>query len=112
MNHWVMDYETLSNCFVAVFEHYKTSDRRVFVIHDKQNDLITFVDFLREHTENKEWHISYNGLAFDAQVTHFVIENHSQWLDLPGSDIAGLIYNYAAECIIKSNKKEFQQYPL
>ena len=112
MNHWVMDYETLSNCFVAVFEHYKTSERKVFVIHDKQNDLISFVDFLRQHTENKEWHISYNGLAFDAQVTHFVIENHSEWLDLHGSDIAELIYTYAAECIIKSNKKEFQQYPI
>ena len=24
--HWVMDYETLSNCFTGVFEHYKTNE--------------------------------------------------------------------------------------
>lgn len=23
MTHYVMDYETLINCFIAVFEHYK-----------------------------------------------------------------------------------------
>jgi hypothetical protein len=34
-----MDYETLSNCFVAVFEHYKTQeDNRIFVVHDLKND--------------------------------------------------------------------------
>ena len=26
-----MDYETLSNCFVAVFTHYKSSDAVVWV---------------------------------------------------------------------------------
>ena len=25
MNHWVMDYETLKNCFVGVFKHYKAN---------------------------------------------------------------------------------------
>ena len=112
MNHWIMDYETLSNCFVGVFEHYKTSEQKIFVIHDSQNDLISFVDFLRINTENKEWHISYNGLAFDAQITHFVIENHKDWLNSGGSDIAGMIYSYAAECITRGNEKQFQQYPL
>ena len=112
MNHWIMDYETLSNCFVAVFEHYKTSERKVFIIHDSQNDLVSFVDFLRINTENKEWHISYNGLAFDAQITHFVIENHKDWLTTGGCDVASIIYSFAAECITKSNDKQFQQYPL
>ena len=38
MKHWVMDYETLSDCFVAVFEHYKTNETKTFVVHDLQND--------------------------------------------------------------------------
>ena len=42
MRHWVMDYETLSNCFTGVFEHYKTQETEIFVIHDLQNDLDKF----------------------------------------------------------------------
>ena len=73
MRHWVMDYETLANCFTGVFEHYKTQETEIFVIHDLQNDLPKFISFLQENINNKEWHISYNGLAFDAQVTHYIL---------------------------------------
>jgi len=38
MNHWVMDYETMINFFCGVFEHYKTNETKIFVIHDLQND--------------------------------------------------------------------------
>ena len=43
MKHWVMDYETLSNCFTGVFEHYKTTERKIFVVHDLRNDLDSFI---------------------------------------------------------------------
>ena len=49
MRHWVMDYETLSNCFVGVFEHYKSQEDKVFVIHDLQNDLEKLVQFLEDN---------------------------------------------------------------
>lgn len=112
MKHWVMDYETLSDCFVAVFEHYKTNETKTFVVHDLQNDFNKFIDFLKENIENKEWHISYNGLAFDAQVTHYILDNYEQWdADLSGCEIATIIYNYAQYCIQKSNNKEFSDYP-
>ena len=70
MNHWIMDYETLSNCFVAVFEHYKKNDSKTFIVHDMQNDFDEFIAFLNGNIKNKEWHISYNGLAFDAQALY------------------------------------------
>jgi hypothetical protein len=112
MKHWVMDYETLSDCFVAVFEHYKTNETKTFVVHDLQNDFDEFINFLKENIENKEWHISYNGLAFDAQVTHYILDNYEQWdADLSGCEIATIIYNYAQYCIQKSNNKEFSDYP-
>ena len=44
MNHWIMDYETLSNCFVGVFKHYKTEEIRVFSICKLQNDYEEFKD--------------------------------------------------------------------
>ena len=112
MKHWVMDYETLSNCFTGVFEHYKTSETKVFVIHDLQNDLDILIKFLKQNINNREWHISYNGLAFDGQVTHYILDNYNKWdSNLSGCDIACVIYNYAQSCIQKSRNKEFQDYP-
>ena len=104
--HWVMDYETLANCFVAVFEDYKSLETKIFVVHELQNDLGKFILFLKDNIRKKEWHISYNGLAFDAQVTHYILENHVKWdSSLNGSEIAVAIYNYAQTCIQKSNNK-------
>ena len=112
MKHWIMDYETLSNCFVAVFEHYKTNETKTFVVHDLQNDFDKFIEFLNENIQNREWHISYNGLAFDAQVTHYILDNHEQWdPQLTGCQIASIIYGYAQHCIQKANNKEFSDYP-
>ena len=106
-----MDYETLANCFTGVFEHYKTQETEIFVIHDLQNDLTKFISFLKGNINNKEWHISYNGLAFDAQVTHYILDNYFLWKDLEGCEVAAIIYKYAQRCITKSNNKEFSDYP-
>jgi len=106
-----MDYETLSNFFCGVFEHYKTQETEVFVIHDLQNDLPEFISFLEGNIKNKEWHISYNGLAFDAQVTHYILDNHFLWKDFSGCEVARIIYKYAQKCIMKSNNREFSDYP-
>jgi len=106
-----MDYETLANCFTGVFEHYKTQETEIFVVHDLRNDLPEFIKFLENNIKNKEWHISYNGLAFDAQVTHYILDNHTKWnAELKGCEIANIIYRYAQRCIQKSNNKEFSDY--
>ena len=112
MKHWVMDYETLSNCFVAVFEHYKTPETKVFVVHELQNDFDKFLEFIQDNVNNKEWHISYNGLGFDSQVTHYIIDNYSSWKEYTPAQIANTIYLYAQRCIHKSNNKEFSDYPI
>ena len=111
MNHWVMDYETLVNCFVGVFKHYKTEETKVFAICKQRNDFSKFLEFLKENTENKEWHISYNGLAFDAQITHYIIKHYKEWDLMEGEDIAGEIYSYAQKCIEKAHNHEFQEFP-
>ena len=111
MKHWVMDYETLSNCFTGVFEHYKTTEREIFVVHDLRNDLDSFISFLKKNINNKEWHISYNGLAFDGQITHYILDNYYLWSTLSGNAIANIIYKYAQRCIMRSNAKEFSDYP-
>jgi hypothetical protein len=109
-NHWVMDYETLSNCFLGVFEHYTTTERKVFIIHTLQNDLQEFIKFLESNKKNGEWHITFNGLAFDGQITEFILRKKEELLAMSPEDCANAIYKKAQDVISKSNAGEFQQY--
>ena len=113
MKHWIMDYETLSNCFVGVFKHYKTEETHVFSICKLQNDYEKFIKFLKQNIDNKEWHISYNGLAFDAQVTHSLLKDNKngEHEKMDGETIAEEIYGYAQDAIKRSNNREFQKFP-
>ena len=94
-SHWVMDYETICNCFVAVFIHYKDdSIKRTFVINKSTNDFARFISFLKGNVKHKEWHISYNGLAFDAQITQHILNNESKFAKLSGEDLAKELYKF------------------
>lgn len=111
--HWVMDYETIVNAFVAVFRHYKDPTiRKVFVISDlmKDNQTRAFIEFLQENKNKKQWHISYNGLQFDSQISHFVLDNSSTLMDLQATEMAFKLYQVAQQTIECSKRGEFLPY--
>lgn len=109
--HWVMDYETLINTFVGVFVHYKNDDiKKVFVIHETQNDFSELIDFLNDCVALKQWHISYNGLAFDAQITQWMLNNQKRLKGLPTKELVSEIYAFAQDVINRSDRGEFQLY--
>ena len=108
--HWVMDYETLINCFAGVFEDYKTDTKKIFVVHELRNDFKALIKFLKENVQHKERHISYNGLSFDAQITEYILLHHELWAKLPAEKIAYKIYEKAQYVIDKSNKREWLDY--
>lgn len=98
------------NCFVACFQHYKDSDEmKVFVIHELRNDYPELMEFLRNNAKNKEYHISFNGISFDSQITQYLLLT-----DFPHSstatEIAHAIYIKTQEVIARSNSGEFPQY--
>ena len=111
MNHWVMDYETLKNCFVGVFKHYKKNTYKTFIIYKLKNDLKELINFLKENIKNNEYHISFNGIGFDSQVTHNILKHYKEWKDMEPDKIAEEIYGYAQEAIKRSNNQEFQEFP-
>lgn len=100
----------MSNCFVAVFEHYKTDEQKIFVIHEKTNDFKEFINFLETNISNKEKHISYNGLGFDAQITEYMLEAKSTWEDFSAKEITHEIYALAQHVINKQSNREFLDY--
>ncbi len=111
MNHYVMDYETIINCFIAVFEHYKEDKQYVFVIHKCRNDIKPLIDFLNDNASNNEWHVSYNGLAFDSQITQYLLLNQeSLYNETNGESIANWLYEFAQYIIDKRNTTGFSEF--
>ena len=110
MSHYVMDYETLLNCFIGVFEDIKSDDREIFVIHNSRNDILEFVTFLEKNILLNEWHVSFNGLSFDAQITEHVLRNKEQLLEMPGEEIALFLYGKAQSIIQRQNEGEFSEF--
>ena len=104
---WVMDYETMSNCFIAVFQDVKSDDTRTFVVHDLQNDWDDFIEFLKRNILHGEWHVSYNGLGFDGQITEYIIQNAGSLSFMTGCEIAEWIYGKAQYVINKQGSGEF-----
>lgn len=100
-SHWVMDYETIVNCFIGVFVHHSDpSISKVFVIHGERNDLFSLIYFLKQECIAKEqWHISYNGLSFDAQITSYILANQNFLLALSTDEVIEKIYNFANSVI-------------
>lgn len=105
-DNWVVDIETLLNCFMLVAIHYKTDEEKVFVVHESRNDLAELLEFLDKNIGNREWHITFNGLAFDSQVIDFIITNRKELLQLPADQVADRIYKKAQELIIGNNMQE------
>lgn len=108
--HYVMDYETLSNCFIAVFEDVKSEEQEIFVCHESKNDIEELVHFLNKNRDLDEWHISFNGLSFDSQITEHIIRNQDQLLIQDGETIAKYLYDKAQNIIFRQNNNEFSEF--
>ena len=110
--HWVMDYETLSNCFIGVFEDVKSEERQIFIVHHTKNDIVELVKFLQRNIDYDEWHVSFNGLSFDSQITEYIIRNTEELLRMSGQEIAETLYERAQSIITNQNNGEFPEFGL
>jgi hypothetical protein len=108
--HWVMDYETLSNCFVAVFEDIKSENLEVFVCHESRNEIEDLVHFLNRNRDLDEWHVSFNGLGFDSQITEYILRNQDSLIHNTGEAVAKYLYGKAQNIIQRQNSNEFLEF--
>ncbi len=112
-DHWIIDYETIFNLTVLVAVHYQTEEVKVFIIHRYRNDIEGLILFLEECARDKSYHITYNGLEFDGQITEYILDLKDVFLNNPDADgqyIANEIYQYAQEVIGKKADGEFLDY--
>lgn len=109
-NHYVMDIETMQDFFCAVFTHYKSDETHSFVVSKFQNDFLSLMKFLKKNIDNKEWHISFNGLSFDSQIIQYILSEYKDFLGKDYVYITSKLYDKAQETINRSNNREFSEY--
>jgi hypothetical protein len=109
--YWIYDYETIVNCFIAVFRAYDSDETRVFVINRERNDILKLLNFFNDNIKHNDWHLGYNNLAFDAQITEFILEFKHDLVALDADEISASIAQYASSVINKSIKGEWLDYP-
>lgn len=105
---YVYDYETVANCFLAVFINIKDpNDIISFEISTFENQLNDYVSFLNDCIKNKTMLVSYNGLKFDNQISRLILRDYFEISKYQRQQVAENIYHYAQEVIRRSNAKEF-----
>lgn len=104
---WVIDIETLINTFCLVAIDCKSSEEKLFVIHETRNDLKKLLEFLDGNIAGGEWHIGFNTISFDAQVIQYIIDSRVMMSEMPADQVVGLIYEKAQEMISKTSMEEF-----
>lgn len=111
-DHWIIDYETIFNLTVLVAVHYQREEVKVFVVHRYRNDLGPMIMFLEECARDGSYHITFNGLEFDGQITEYVLGLKDVFLNSESDPqyVANEIYNYAQEVINKKADGEFLDY--
>jgi len=99
MNEWIYDYETLKNCFIAVFKNRKTLEKHVFVLHKYlRNDWYKLIKFLKTAKENQDMFLGFNNLAFDSQVSEFILVNEDHLLKSDSK--SEMIYKFVQDAVI------------
>jgi len=110
MPNYVIDYETLKNCTLLVAEDYKKDIRKIFTMSRMCNHLKELLVFFDTNIKNKEWHVSFNGLAFDSQITEFILRNRERLLLLSGEQVAMEVYAKSQSIINRQEEGLFNEF--
>lgn len=109
----VYDYETIKNCFLAMYINIKDSNDIVeFEVSDFKNEFKEYLIFQQKLIKSQQYIVSFNGLQFDAQVAVFCIKNRARLLRLSGGQVAREIFKFVQELIDLKNEKGWLKYPV
>lgn len=108
---YIHDCETIINCYLAIFENYQTEEQHIFLINKHTNDFEKLMSFLKNNIQNNDWHVTYNGNAFDYQILEKLMKEYNVLKNYTdGERLAKYIYDYAQKTIEKSNNNEYLEF--
>ncbi len=94
----VFDIETIVGMFDIGIYDVDNDEWIEFEISAYKNDLYSFVKYYTEGNHFDYW-VSFNGIGFDHQVLEYIVENHQEWHDLTGLQIAALVAEFGSKVI-------------
>lgn len=104
----ICDIETMHELFdVGVYDP-DTGDWIEFEVSAFKNELYEFVKWYT--SKPYDYLVTFNGIGFDQQVLQWVVDNHGDWYDLDGKEIARLVSKYAQKVIEDNNYGLFPRY--
>lgn len=107
----VFDYETIQNCFLAMFINIKDpSDIIVFEMSDFHNDFEAYVNFVKRLAKDQNYIVSFNGLNFDSQIAYHCVLNFGSWKSYTGGEIAREVFVFVQDLINLRNTKGYCTY--
>lgn len=71
---WIWDIETFPNIVTFAFLKADKSERKLFEISKRTNDLDLFLDFCRESKMNDYRWVGFNSIGFDYPVVHWILK--------------------------------------
>lgn len=93
----ICDIETMYELFdVGVYDP-DTGDWVEFEVSAYKNELFEFVKWYT--SKPFDYLVTFNGIGFDQQVMQWVVDNHQEWVNLSGKQIAMLISQYGQKVI-------------
>ncbi len=93
----VCDIETFYELFDVGIYNPDTHEWREFEVSRFKNEIFEFV---KEYTSKRyDYMVTFNGVTFDQQVMEWIIENHQNWVDLNGLEVAHEISGFAQKLI-------------
>ena len=110
---YIYDYETIQNCFLAVYINNKdTNDIVKFEVSDFENQFDDYIKFQKHLIKNKNYIVSFNGLNFDSQVAVYCINEYRHLYKLTGGEIARKIFVFVQELLDLKNEKGWSVYKI
>ena len=107
---WVKDYETLTDTIVIVLLDLYSEDKKIFIWNTLRDDRIAYIQYLNQCVALNHWHMTFNGNAFDSQITEYILRNQQHLLSISVEEAARAIYDVAQRVIDLSNRREFLPY--
>jgi hypothetical protein len=109
----VYDYETIKSVFIAVFIDVKDpSTLHKFEISKYQNDINSFISYLKKLIKTQEIIVSFNGLRFDYQVSQFILDNQNLLPKNSGEYIANQIHSFVQRLFAYINDNKYPIYSI
>ena len=110
---YVYDYETIANCFLAIYINIKDTKEIIeFEISDFKNEFKQYLLFQQNLIKSQEYIVSFNGIQFDSQVALFCIKNKERLIRLSGGEIAREVFRFVEELFELKDNKGWLMYPV